>query len=454
MSTNQNQPPISVDKKLQSKSEAQSSTPVVKPEILKGTRDFLPEEMAKREYAASIIRKVFARFGYDAIDTPSIEYTKTILGKYGAEGNKLTYRFEDNGGRDICLRYDQTVPFARVVAANYQNLPMPFKRYQIGNVWRADKPAKGRYREFTQFDIDIIGTDSLLADAEIAAVMNAVLNDLGFKEYLIKFNSRRLMNSIMDSLGIEQEKGTAVIRIIDKLEKIGAEKVKKELEKIIAPTISDSLMQIMTLTGSNDEKIKKLSDYDSSEIEEFLKLSKGFGIKEENIELDPSIARGLDYYTGIVFEAVLPNVSIGSISGGGRYDNLCGKFCKERFSGVGVAFGFDRIVVAMEELELFKNVGLNSKVLVTIFDESSITNAQAILNELQKSGVNTEIYSEPVKLGKQFKYANKKRIPFVVICGPDEMERGEVTIKIMDSGDQKVIPREQLGEYINGYQKN
>lgn len=446
MSTN------SINTDPQRASDSPSSTPVVKPEILKGTRDFLPAEMAKRQYTADIIRQAFTRFGYDAIDTPSIEYAKTILGKYGEEGNKLTYRFEDNGGRDICLRYDQTVPFARVVAANYQDLPMPFKRYQIGNVWRADKPAKGRYREFTQFDIDIIGTNSLVADAEIAAVINRVFADLGFTDYLIKFNSRRLMNSILDSLNVEDDKHTAVIRVVDKLEKIGVEKVKKELEPIISPATADKVMEIMTLTGSNEEKINALNEFDTSEIENFLALARGFNIKEENIEFDPSIARGLDYYTGIVFEAILPNVPIGSLCGGGRYDNLCGTFCKEKFSGVGVAFGFDRIVLAMEELGLFKNVGLNSQVLVTLFDEATIPNAQAILNDLQEAGVNAEIYTEPAKLGKQFKYADKKQIPFVVICGPEEMEKGEVTIKVMESGDQKTIPRAQVGEYVVGYQ--
>lgn len=425
---------------------------LIKPEILKGTRDFLPKEMAKRQYVMDKIRQVFISFGYDAIETPAIEYSKTILGKYGDEGNKLTYRFEDNGGRDICLRYDQTVPTARVVATYSQELAMPFKRYQIGRVWRADKPAKGRFREFYQCDVDIIGSESLTADADIAAVMDRVFTSLGFPEYEIRFNSRRLINSILDSFNISTDQQNAIIRIIDKLDKIGPEKVTAGISKIIAPEIAENLIKVITANGSNDDKIKQLSKFNTTEIQEFITYCQGFGINEKNLVFDPAIARGLDYYTGIIYEVTLPNVAIGSVCAGGRYDDLCSMFTKQKFSGVGVAFGFDRIVVAMEELGLLQNIGLNSQVLVTIFDQQTINTSQEIVTTLQKAGINAEMYPEPAKVGKQFKYANKKEIPFVVIAGPDEIANGNVNIKIMDTGDQKTIPAAQLVDYIHGYQ--
>ena len=295
---------------------------LITPEILKGTRDFLPKDMAKREYVMDKIRSVFVRFGYDTIETPAIEYTRTLLGNYGEEGSKLMYRFKDNGDRDIALRYDQTVPFARLVAANYQNLPMPFKRYQISRVWRADKPAKGRYREFYQCDIDVIGTASLLAEAEVAAVMFRVFEALGFPRFVIKFNSRRLMNSIMDDLGIEAGIQKNVIRSLDKLDKIGREGVKKEMMSFLEEARCDLVFDVVLQEGTNAEKLKALSRYSTEEIQLFLEKAAAFGVPEGVLEFDVSLARGLDYYTGITFEAFLPDVAIGAVCAGGRYDDL------------------------------------------------------------------------------------------------------------------------------------
>ena len=420
---------------------------LITPEILKGTRDFLPKDMAKREYVMDKIRSVFVRFGYDTIETPAIEYTRTLLGNYGEEGSKLMYRFKDNGDRDIALRYDQTVPFARLVAANYQNLPMPFKRYQISRVWRADKPAKGRYREFYQCDIDVIGTASLLAEAEVAAVMFRVFEALGFPRFVIKFNSRRLMNSIMDDLGIEAGIQKNVIRSLDKLDKIGREGVKKEMMSFLEEARCDLVFDVVLQEGTNAEKLKALSRYSTEEIQLFLEKAAAFGV----LEFDVSLARGLDYYTGITFEAFLPDVAIGAVCAGGRYDDLCSLFCKEKFSGVGVAFGFDRLVVAMEQLELLKNAQLNAQILVTYFDDATLPNSLTILRNLQADGLNAEVYFEPASLSKQMKYADKKEIPFVVICGPDELAKEEVMIKIMKTGQQKSIPQNQLTSYFKGY---
>ena len=281
-------------------------TQLIKPQIIRGTRDFLPQDMAKREYVLNTIKSVFIRFGYDAIETPAIEYAKTILGKYGDEGSKQTYAFEDNGGRKIALRFDQTVPFARLVATNYQNLPMPFKRYQIARVWRADRPAKGRYREFYQCDVDIIGTTNPLAEGEIMQVMYQVFKALKFSNFIIKFNSRRLINSILDSLNIPKKNQVAVVRILDKLEKIGPKEVLKEWSNIIDKKTAEKLLKIVDINGNNKEKITLLQKYQIDEIKELLSICKYSKIPEKNLIFDPTLARGLDYYTGVTFEVVLP----------------------------------------------------------------------------------------------------------------------------------------------------
>ena len=425
----------------------------IKPKILQGTRDFLPQDMAKREYAMNKIKSAFINFGYDSIQTPAIEYAETILGKYGDEASKLVYRFKDNGGRDIALRYDQTVPFARLVAANFKNLPMPFKRYQIDRVWRGDRPAKGRYREFYQCDVDIIGTKNLLAEAEIAGVIAKVFTTIGFENFVIKFNSRRLINNILDSLKISAEKQSAVIRILDKLEKVDRKGVIEELKPLINESTAKELLDIVSITGTAEEKLKLLDKYETKEIKEFTTLARLFNIAPKNLLFDTSLARGLDYYTGIIFEVFIPEVPIGAVCAGGRYDDLCSLFCPEQFSGVGVAFGFDRIVVAMEELGLFKDLTLNSQVLVTYFDSETLPTSVKLLNDIQQAGINAEIYFEPAKITKQMKYADKKQIPFVVICGPEEVSRNEVTIKMMQTGKQKTIPQGQITNYFKGYNK-
>ncbi|EKE12901.1 MAG: hypothetical protein ACD_13C00127G0002 [uncultured bacterium] len=416
---------------------------IIEPKILKGTRDFLPEDMAKRNFVTDRILKVFERYGYDTIETPIIAYAETILGKYGDEGDRLTYNFEDSGGRKIALPYDLTVPLARLVAANWQDLPMPFKRYQIQRVWRAEKPQKGRLREFYQCDIDIIGTRSLVAEAEIARVVVDVFKELGFENFRVKVNSRRLMNAILQSLDIDGD-ALSVIRSIDKMDKIGEEGVRKELsEKGIE---SGKISRLFQILGDRD-----FEDYDTSEIDEFLQLCKDFKIKEQYLEFDPYLARGLDYYTGITYEIVCDEVGLGSLCGGGRYDDLCGLFCKEAFSGVGVAFGFERIMIALDKLGKLQDIPLNSKVLVTVFDEESKSDALKIYTSLIEAGVNSEIYYQPDKLFKQFRYANKKKISFVVVRGSEEQEKNEVTIKIMETGKQKTIPVNQLISYIKGY---
>lgn len=412
--------------------------------ILKGTREFLPKEMAKRELVMNKIKTIFARFGYDSIETPIICPAETILGKYGEEGDKLTYSFEDNGGRRIALPYDLTVPFARLVAANWQDLPMPFKRYQIQRVWRAEKPQKGRLREFYQCDIDIIGSKSLLCEAELAKVIMTVFKELGFKQFKIKVNSRRLLNDVLAKFGVG-EKAVEVIRIIDKLEKIGEAAVIDMLEDL---GLNSAKELIETLVP------ERLGDFDLSEINQFFEYCEKLGVDQKYLEFDPCLARGLDYYTGISFEVYSDEAPFGALCAGGRYDDLCGLFCKEDFSGVGVAFGFERLMLAMEEMGQFKEMQSNSKVLVTIFDKDSIDNSLKIYSSLSEAGINSELYFQPEKLAKQFKYADKKGVPFVIVCGPEEIARGEVALKLMKSGKQKNIPTNQLTSYLSSYYEN
>ncbi|MDA2921834.1 histidine--tRNA ligase [Patescibacteria group bacterium AH-259-L07] len=418
--------------------------------ILKGTRDFLPQEMMRRNVVIEIIRKTFEKFGYSPIETPIICPAETILGKYGEEGDRLTYSFKDRGGRLIALPYDLTVPFARFVAANYQDLPFPFKRYQIQRVWRAEKPQRGRLREFYQCDIDIIGSKSLICEAEIVKMIAIVFEKLEIPNIMIKVNSRRLMNAILRFYGVNQSEITSIIRIIDKITKIGEEAVVSELQKM-GINNAQKIIETLTPDDTNKNTLKKLERYDISELEEFLSYCADLEIPEKNLQIDPTLARGLDYYTGLTFEVVSEDADFGSICAGGRYDNLCGLFSDKDFSGVGVAFGFERIMLLLEKLKLFRSNNAPSQALVTIFDENSIKDALQTYSKLIEAGIAAEIYFESKKLSKQFKFADKKQIPFVLIRGPEEREKGEITIKRMQSGKQKTISLNQLVSYLSNY---
>ncbi|OGQ04636.1 MAG: histidine--tRNA ligase [Deltaproteobacteria bacterium RIFCSPLOWO2_01_44_7] len=422
----------------------------IEPTILKGTRDFLPQEMMRRNAVMEIIRKAFEQFGYSPIETPIICPAETILGKYGEEGDRLTYSFKDRGGRLIALPYDLTVPFARFVAANYQDLPMPFKRYQIQRVWRAEKPQKGRLREFYQCDIDIIGSKSLICEAEIAKIIVSVFERLRIPNITIKVNSRRLMNAILQSFGIDQNDSLAVIRIIDKIAKIGKEAVISELRKMGIDN-AEKIIATLTPEGTNKSTLEKISKYDIAELKEFLSYCTDLGVPEKNIQIDPTLARGLDYYTGLTFEVISEDADFGSICAGGRYDNLCGLFSDKDFSGVGVAFGFERIMLLLEQLKITGNGKAPSQVIVTIFDENSVKDALQTYSKLIEANIATEIYFEPDKLSKQFKFADKKQIPFVLIQGPEEREKQEITIKRLQNGKQKTIPVNQLVSYLSNY---
>lgn len=417
------------------------------PQLLKGTREFLPVDMAKRNLVLGRITEIFKRFGYDTIETPILSPAETILGKYGEEGDKLTYSF-DSRGTQIALPYDQTVPFARLVAGNWRELPMPFKRYQVQRVWRAERPQKGRLREFYQCDIDIIGTKSLIAEAEVLKIIVEVFKALEFEKFYVKINSRRLINSILTSFDVSEEKMLDVIRVIDKMDKIGAEEVARMLREIGVKN-EKKLLELLVVGKTNEETMAKLKDYDLAEIKEFFEFASYLGVEGEYVKFDPALARGLDYYTGMIYEAIDEETSFGSLAGGGRYDNLCGTFSDADFSGVGVAFGFERLMMALEGK--LKDVKLNSQALITLFSEDETKDALNLYAELTAAGVNCEVYYEADQLGKQFKYADKKQIPFVIVQGPEEKTAGNVTVKSMRSGKQQTIPVEQLIPYLTSY---
>lgn len=399
--------------------------------------------MAKRLRVINRMRAVFARYGFDTIETPAIEYAETILGKYGAEGDKLTYTFRDHGDRHIALRYDQTVPTARFVAANWSSLPLPFKRYQIGPVWRADKPQRGRYREFYQCDIDIIGTDSLMADAEIAKVVEDVFVSLAVKPFVIRVNSRALLNDLLKDAGVDTKQRTSVIRIIDKLDKISLTQVLEELRAL--PLSADTVQTLKETVLSEQVRydIKKLPKTKSAQtIRRAFELYKEYGIAAEHIMLDLTLARGLDYYTGIIYEVIIPESGLGSVCGGGRYDNLTGLFSDKVLPGTGVAFGLDRIMVWLEEHRAFDDLTLNTEVLLAYFPDT-LAHIMAVQKELHKAGVHAEIYLEDAKLQKQFKYADKKKIPWVILVGSDEVKNGAIMMKNMRTGEQETLTTAQ-----------
>lgn len=422
---------------------------IIEPIILKGTRDFLPEQMLQRQAVLQTIQRLFERSGYVPIETPILSPAETILGKYGEEGDRLTYNFTDRGGRAIALPYDLTVPFARYFAAHWRELPLPFKRYQIQRVWRAERPQKGRLREFYQCDIDSIGSDSLVGEAEILRLIDSVFAALGL-DVTIKVNSRRLMNTILQRFGVTSELSPAVIRVIDKLDKVGAAVVNAELTALgVADAMT--LLQKLTPAKNNVETLQQLSDFDGSEITTVWQYAEAMGVTMARLEFNPSLARGLDYYTGLIFEVVVRDQDLGSVCGGGRYDNLCGLFSKAAFSGVGVAFGFERIMLALEQLNKLPQINTSSQVLVTVFDAASVPTALRIYRTLLDAEIASEVYLQPVPLGKQFKFADQKKIPFVVVCGPDEQAQGTVSVRVMASGKQKVIPLQQLVQYVQGY---
>ncbi len=447
-----------------------------KPRLPRGTRDFGPEQMFRRNYIINNIRRVFERYGFQPLETPSMENLSVLTGKYGDENDQLLFKVLNSGdflskttSEDYTagsksltpkisskgLRYDLTVPFARYVVMHQNEITFPFKRYQIQPVWRADNPQKGRYREFYQCDADIIGTDSILSDLEIVWLIHDVFQSLGLEDFEVKMNNRKILTAISEYIG-EPGKEGALCVAIDKLDKVGQDAVMGELKNVgFSNNSCNALIPVLNLEGTNQEKVEKLQSMIGdvmiggeglNDISFILNQAEGKKDIKLKLGFDVTLARGLSYYTGIIFEVKPTSVKMSSITGGGRYDDLTGIFGLAGMSGTGISFGIDRIYEVMNELELFPDTqAANTKVLVTNFGQEALGFSLQLLNELRIAGINSEIYPSDAKMKKQFTYANKRGIPYVAVIGPDEAKEKVVTLKIMESGSQDKL---QLKEVI------
>lgn len=449
-----------------------------KPSIPKGTRDFSPVEMARRNYIFDTIREAFRLFGYKQIETPAMENLVTLMGKYGEEGDKLLFKILNSGdflkgvnladleekhlGRltnQLCekgLRYDLTVPFARFVVQHRADLQLPFKRFQIQPVWRADRPQKGRYREFYQCDADVVGSDSLNNEIELLSLIDFVMDRLGIR-CVIKINNRKILGGIAEVLGAE-DKIVDITVAIDKIDKVGLDNVNKELlEKGLSEEAIERLRPILTLSGSNEEKIETLETLlaTSAEglkgIEELKEVLAGISALDPKgeVEVDVSLARGLNYYTGTIIEVKAKDVEIGSITGGGRYDNLTGVFGMPGLSGVGISFGADRIYDVLNQLELYpKEISAAVKVLFINFGSEEASMARRVISRLRKEGISAQLYPDAAKMKKQMNYANSEGVRYVAIIGEDELAKGTITLKDMESGEQVTVTESELIEKL------
>lgn len=425
---------------------------MIKAQSLKGFRDFLPTQAKKRQFVIEKLKSIFRSFGYEPLETPALEYEEILLGKYGEEGDKLMYRFTDNGRRRVAMRYDQTVPLARVVALYEHILPKPFKRYQIQPVWRAEKPQKGRYREFLQCDVDAVNTTSPLSDAEILALVAKSFESLGF-DFKIHINSRPVLYHIMREANLPEEKYPTVLSIIDKLDKQPIEHLDEELSHkgFGERFFTEKLQPLLTRRLDHFHNNQTTGD---TNLDAIYTYALSCGIAPKHITFNPSIVRGLDYYTGIIFEVRSHAYRIGSLAGGGRYDKLISMFTGHEVPSVGVGFGFDRIIDAMEDLELFPQSVLfaNSMVLVTIFSMDTLQTSFEITTHLRKEGISTEIYLGEIKdknpLERQIKYALARNIPYVVIAGPEEIANNIVILKNLKTREQKQITISNLSNEI------
>ena len=443
-------------------------------------RDFLPADVRRREYVIGVIKEVYERYGFEPLETPAVENIETLMGKYGEEGNQLIFKIlkrgvhESTGETDLALRYDLTVPLARVVAEYRDKLPKFFKRYQIQPVWRADRPARGRFREFYQCDVDILGSRSMLVEAEICAAASEVLTKLGFNDFSIRINHRYALTGVLQAAGVAVEKHDATLMALDKFDKIGREGVEKEFgERGIKAAAGASLLDFFSELNSLDHAAEMAIGEDPArkrkalnaailgrlvefvgdnelgargvdELRAIVRFAEAEGIGAR-IEIDPSLARGLSYYTGAIMEINVKDLS-GSLGGGGRYDNLVGMFLGDNVPACGFSLGLERIIVVMTEREMFPEALVSSPadIMVSIWNEESILESVALADELRGIGLRVDLYPEADKIGRQFKYASTRGIPFVAVVGDDERARGEVAIKDLRSGEQRSVKREDV----------
>ena len=447
-------------------------------------RDFLPADVRRREYVIGVIKEVYERYGFEPLETPAVENIETLMGKYGEEGNQLIFKIlkrgehEKTGEADLALRYDLTVPLARVLAQYQNELPKFFKRYQIQPVWRADRPARGRFREFYQCDVDVLGSRSMVVEAEICAAASDVLTKLGFNDFAIRINHRHALTGVLQAAGVAHDKHEVALVSVDKLDKIGRTGVEKEFEERgIEPAAGARLLDFFgALVGLDHaaevavgedppQKQKALSAAILGRLVEFvgdnelgargidelrsiMKFAEAEGI-DSRIQIDPSLARGLSYYTGAIMEINVKDLP-GSLGGGGRYDNLVGMFLGEDVPACGFSLGLERIIVVMTEREMFPEALVSSPadVMVSVWNETSLAESVVLAHELREQGLRVDLYPEADKIGKQFKYASAREIPFVAILGDDEQARGEIALKDMRSGEQRSVKREELAGAI------
>jgi histidyl-tRNA synthetase len=427
-----------------------------------GTRDFLPEDIRRREYVVNVVREVYEKYGFEPLETPAFENIETLLGKYGEEGNKLIFKIlrrgehEAGGGADLALRYDLTVPLARVVAQYQNDLPRFFKRYQIQPVWRADRPARGRFREFVQCDVDTVGTTSSLVEVEQLAAVSDVLERLGFDDFTIRLNHRRVLAGLLESSGIPQPQHADALTALDKLDKIGREGVLADMSaRGIDPgaALRGLRLAVETSLEVHRQALQGLKDaavhlHAVSALEDII-ASMGQTAAARHVKFDPSLARGLSYYTGAIMEIAVPDLA-GSLGGGGRYDNLIGMFLGRDVPACGFSLGLERIIVVMTERNMFPAEIARGAVdvMVTIWNHETRDHSLALASELRRSGLRADVYPEADKIGKQFKYASSRNVPFVALLGDDERARGEVSVKDLRSGDQKSIPRSEVAAFV------
>jgi histidyl-tRNA synthetase len=455
----------------------------------RGMRDFLPADVRKREYVIGVIKQVYERYGFEPLETPAVENIETLMGKYGEEGNQLIFKIlkrgehEKSGQADLALRYDLTVPLARVEAQYQNELPKFFKRYQIQPVWRADRPARGRFREFYQCDVDVLGSKSMVVEAELMAAASDALVSLGFNDFIIRVNHRQVLSGVLDQAGIAPDKQADALIALDKMDKAGAEGVARELNargiigeaavKLMrffegiagaeraaefadlgkpgterAAFNADILGRLVEFIGAHETGSKGVD-----ELRQILQFAKAGGI-EKRIKLDPTLARGLSYYTGAIIEINVTDLA-GSLGGGGRYDNLVGMFLGKDVPACGFSLGLERILVVMSEREMFPPELASSPadVMVTIWNEESLGESLALATELRSQGLRVDLYPEADKMGKQFKYASSRGIPFVAIVGDDERARGEVAIKDLRSGEQRSVKRSEVGSALQNRER-
>jgi histidyl-tRNA synthetase len=431
------------------------SKPVIKPQTLKGFRDYLPGPMMAREQLIDTARRVYRGFGFSPIDTPALEYSEILLGKGGDETDKQLFRFTDQGERDVAMRFDLTVPLARFAAQHLQEIGTPFKRYHIATVWRAEKPQKGRFREFIQCDFDTLGTDSNVADAETLLVIHDLMERLGFSRFTIRINNRLVLNGLLESLGLTGQT-VGVLRALDKLPKIGREAVVAEMtEKVGTSAVqADSVLKMTELTGPPGDVLSQVESMVAGneqgltgvrKLRELFTWATSAGVPEDRVALDLSIARGLDYYTGTIYETFLTDLpGIGSVCSGGRYDNLAGLFTSQKLPGVGASLGLDRLLAAMEELGMLAAASTPAPVLILLFDVAHTGDYMRIARRLRAAGIDTEVFCDPRNISKQLSYAGRKGFRAAVIAGQTEFEQGTLQIKDLQASQQTTVAEADL----------